>query len=430
MTSKADFRAWVEQARQTDLLALARAATPLHHTGRTLKRGAEYAGPCPRHGGRDGFKVFPEIGKWFCRTCTGDTRFFDAIALHTFIATGDYQPRGQQFTEAVAALVGERPLRSAPRGSTDGSTHFAAHHTEVRPAPRPSLDESDAPPSLAWQTPGWQLVARAEACLWNPAGQAGLAYLRAERHLTDHTLRQWRFGYIPETFYQPFASWGLPLDPARPRGVWVPQGILIPTFTDDGTLWGLHLRRYDKRQGWNVTQQKLPFVSGSRKALWGTQTTDRRVVYLCGGEFDAALAHQLGVLGGGACSLTTGEGSRLSARWLSYLLAADVILVLYDADAAGQAGAWRQVFLKTARAVICPPPPLRAGDKDLTDYVRAGGDLAGWLEQLRQTHLTDDPAALAQRLKGLAPVKVHRRLFYLDLELDYARVAAQAPPPG
>lgn len=405
-----DLAPLIAQARDTDILALAQTATRLKRVGRSLKRGDEWAGPCPRGCGAktDGFKVFPTVGKWFCRNCTGDTDFRDVIDLQAFLTTGNARPSGREFVEAVQALVG------APTNLS---------RSERRPIV--ALPNDDGPPSPQWQATGRRLVERAEACLWSPAGEAFRRYLLDERRLTETTLRQNRLGCIPADYHMPLAAWGLPPSPEG-KDVWLPAGIVLPTFMGE-ELWGVHVRRYAPLTGWAVKGRKLPFITGSRKALWGAANTDRRVLFLCGGELDAALVQQEAVVYGGACSFTTGEGSRLSPFFSQLLLSADVILVLYDADRAGQEGAWRQVFLHTARAVMCPPPQLRPGDKDVTDFARAGGAVAAWLAGLRQQYVRNDPEQLAMRLSTFEPVRMTRRQFYLDLQLDYAQVSGGRP---
>jgi hypothetical protein len=233
--------------------------------------------------------------------------------------------------------------------------------------------------------------------------------------LTGETLRRWRFGLIPRDTHMPFKAWGLPDEPEGPDGLWLPAGIVIPTFTADGQLWAIHVRRWGGKP-------KYPHIRGSKKSLWGTQNLNRRVVLVCGGELDAALAQQAAGKWVGCCSPTTGEGSRWSAEWTTHMLGADAVLVGYDADAAGQSGAWKNVLSLTSRAVSCPPPTLRPGDKDITDYVRAGGDLA---------LAADRAEVLQQRLAALSATQVKHPALYSDLTKDYARLlSANASVPA
>src|SRR5215212_6417794 len=60
-----------------DLLSLVSNDTQLRWVSGT--RGGEYAGPCPFCGGRDRFRVQPEQQRWWCRTCSPDEHWSDAI---------------------------------------------------------------------------------------------------------------------------------------------------------------------------------------------------------------------------------------------------------------------------------------------------------------------------------------------------------------
>ncbi|MGI8423994.1 MAG: primase-helicase zinc-binding domain-containing protein, partial [Chloroflexota bacterium] len=83
--------------QSVDLLALVGDATRLRKVAST--RGGEYAGPCPFCGGKDRFRVQPERGQWWCRTCSPDERWQDAIA---YVERRD----GVDFREAYSRLAG------------------------------------------------------------------------------------------------------------------------------------------------------------------------------------------------------------------------------------------------------------------------------------------------------------------------------------
>src|SRR5438128_12353476 len=85
--------------QRVDLVNLACRQTRLRKVATT--RGGEWAGPCPFCGGRDRFRVQPEKGLWFCRQCSPDGRWQDAIA---FVMKRD----GVPFAEACRILGGSR----------------------------------------------------------------------------------------------------------------------------------------------------------------------------------------------------------------------------------------------------------------------------------------------------------------------------------
>jgi hypothetical protein len=87
--------------RETDILGLINSSS-LHKIGST--GGGEYAGPCPRCGGKDRFHVQPNHslgGRWFCRACGTDGKWGSVIDLVMFI-------EGVNFREACRRISGGR----------------------------------------------------------------------------------------------------------------------------------------------------------------------------------------------------------------------------------------------------------------------------------------------------------------------------------
>ena len=351
-----------------------------------LKRsGATFTGFCPFHDNRrtPSFVVWPETGTWRCFGVCAEGG--DVIA---FVMKRD----GIDFVEACKLLGGEV---TAPAVRT----------------PRPVTP--DAPPSLQWQAMGSKLIGRAQEILHSPSGSKARVYLCNQRLLNDWTIERWHLGFIPADTYMPFEAWGLPAVPDRPRGLWLPRGIVIPTFDSSNRLWAIHVRRAEG-------DPKYPHITGSKKSLWGSQNVDRRCVFVFGGEFDAMLAEQEGALAGGSCSPSTGEGSAWSSAWTNHMLNADLIVGCYDNDDAGQRGVWRNVISTTGRAVSAPP--FLDGSKDLTDYARNGGDVRAWMMALRETYLTatDNAETLWERITRLYEMREEHFEFYGDLKFDFA----------
>ena len=101
----------VERARAADILALA------ERLGTKLKKIAsnEWAGPCQRTGGRDGFSVNARKKIFNCRRCGIGG---DAIAMVAHIT-------GSSFVEAVKFITGETAANTSkdvenPRGAPKG----------------------------------------------------------------------------------------------------------------------------------------------------------------------------------------------------------------------------------------------------------------------------------------------------------------------
>jgi DNA primase len=114
--------------------------------------GGEFAGPCPRCGGRDRFRVWPqaETPRFWCRQCGW---WGDAIQ---YLRDHD----GLTYHEACARVG--RPL---------GDSAWAKEAHVPRP-PRLAV-----PPAAEWQARGRAFCETAQALLWGPKGTTALAYL-------------------------------------------------------------------------------------------------------------------------------------------------------------------------------------------------------------------------------------------------------------
>jgi len=339
--------------KTTDLLALVGRDVKLIKVASTA--GGEYAGECPFCGGRDRFRVQPEQGRWWCRQC-GD-RWQDAI--------GYIQKRhGVGFKEA-AALLGD----------------YEAPPLPARPA-QPDADPVAEVDLARWREAGEQLVAEAVAALWSPDGDPVRRQLRESRGLDDESLRAFKVGYVTAERFDELPAWGLPpetnAETGRPRKVWLPRGVLIPCYID-GELRYIKVRRPDAELR-GADDRKVVFVKGGHPALFNADAlAGADVVLLVEGEFDAMLAHQAGRGHLAAGTLGSAQGRLDVDRWARYLLQARLVLVAYDADAAGSKGSEALARL-SARVRRVRVPVLRLGDKDIVDYYRAGGDVRGWLE--------------------------------------------------
>jgi len=138
-------------------------------------------------------------------------------------------------------------------------------------------------------------------------------------------------------------------------------------------IWGVKVR---VAAGGN----KYPQVKGSRPALYGAGRMGfRPVVVVCEGEFDALLTWQ--EAGGGSrapvVDVVTPGGARmgLAEWWLPFLMVAELVLVAFDVDAAGAAGAaaWRAMLARARRVRV-------AEGRDVTEFWQAGGEVRAWVE--------------------------------------------------
>ncbi len=212
-----------------NLLELAQQHTQLR------KVGSEWHGPCPHCGSggdpakSDRFSVKAD-DRFFCRTCTPQGG--DAIS---FLRQFD----GMSCPEAHAALGKECDSSTCPvldkcrkgQGKAprrDESARKTAAEKETGPAWSPS---EAASPRETWSQNAATLVDWAHHRLLAEPDQ--IAYLQA-RGLPLEAVKKHRLGWWPETKFRPLSEWGLPEEKneqtGRPRRLWIPRGIVIPTI--------------------------------------------------------------------------------------------------------------------------------------------------------------------------------------------------------
>ena len=310
----------------------------------TLKKasaasGGEFCGPCPWCSGRDRFRVWPEhprssTGRFMCRGC-------------------GRQGDGLQFvmeTEGVSYREACRRLSVAPRPR-------AATGHAPRWEPKPSLL-----PGKSWTARAAAFVAHAAAAL--AAGGPGLDYA-ASQGLTPETCRKLRVGWNPTDVYEGREAWGLPPemnpDTGRPRRMWMPAGLVIPSI-HDGQVVAVKIRR----AGW-TPEDRLPkyaALAGSAPVPFVMGQGEGKPVVVVESELDAVLTAQEARDLVCAVALRSARG-RPDAEAHALLLAAPVILVATDGDEAG-ATAWPWWRTNYPQAKRWPVP---AG-KDVGDLPR------------------------------------------------------------
>jgi hypothetical protein len=319
----------------SDLLALAERDAELRRVAGT--EGGEWAGPCPFCGGRDRFRVQPHAGsggRWLCRHCT-EGKWQDVIGYVMRRESCDFKSACERLG-AIEALP-SRQRRAAP-----------------------ALPERTGPPSAEWQAAAREVIAVCERNLWAADGERARDWLHG-RGLADDTLRHWHIGYNPGGHKE----W------RDVAGLSVPCGVVIPCEIG-GNVWYVKVRR---AKG----EPKYIQVKGSRPALFGAETLrGQSLAVMCEGEFDALLLWQEAGSLAGIATMGSATGRLDVGAWAEYLLPLSRLLVAYDLDGAGNDGAAKLTGL-THRARLVSVPQLREGDKDLTDYYKAGGNFREWL---------------------------------------------------
>lgn len=316
--------------RRVDLFALmANDGVELHG------RGAERYGACPKCGGTDRFHVreFLAIGYFFCRQCHEDRG--DAIEYLRW-------RHGLRFAEAIE-LLGKPRWRYVSKSSG------------------PPIE---SPPPEAWQRQANALVETCATALFDgsDASRRALGHLTQHRGLSESTLHVHQIGFNPRG--------------RRIEGMWCAEGITLPTRMC-GTLWQVRVRK-PRRLISTLAPNKYTSVLGSRAGLFnGDALSDARTAILFGGEFDSMLASQ-GAADGVACVTFGSESKAPTLRWQVCFAQTPNVLIGFDSDPAGEAGAekWRMALGNKARRVRVPH------GKDLTEFWQGGGDVAAWLRNI------------------------------------------------
>lgn len=326
--------------------------------------GGEYAGPCPKCGGRDRLRVWPhaETPRFWCRQCGWSGDAIQYLRDHD----------GLTYQEACARVG--RSLDIPPRAKAVSALHA------LRLA---------VPPSAAWQDRGRKFSEAAEARLWGPTGARAVAYLH-HRGLTDDTIRAAQLGYHGvETWEEP-ERWGLAADQKK---IWLPAGILFPWLIGS-ELWRINIRRIGDTIG---KEQCYIVVSGSGNTLFGVDTLRANVpAMIVEGVLDAlSVLQEAGDL---LAVVATGSttGGRLE-RWIGRLSLASTVLVAFDADDAGEAAStwWLKALATRAkrwRPYWGDPNQLLQDGVDLRTWVREGlggkprrwREVARWPEERRE----------------------------------------------
>jgi DNA primase len=322
-----------------DLLALVSRDTTLRKVSST--RGGEYAGPCPFcRDGHDRFRVQPEQQRWWCRSCSPDERWSDAIG---YVMRRD----NLNFVEACRVL-----------GAPDNNQPVA-----LVPRPRPAL-VAKSMPTERWCQAAEALVTACETTLWSDRGELVRRWLIEQRGLTEATIRRWRLGWNGADLRRPRDRWGLA--PDGNRTVWIPGGLVIPWYLD-AAIAAIKIRR---PRG----EPRFVAVVGSCQVLYGVETlVDHHVVVLVESELDAMLVEQEA---GDLVAVVAAGTARASLddRAISRLLGQSRILVAYDNDGPGDAAAARLLAMSTRMR----RHPTVSG-KDPGEFYAHGGGLRDWI---------------------------------------------------
>lgn len=292
---------------------------------KSTSRGGQWNGACILPScnglGRDRLRIQPhkgEFGWFFCSVCGASGTGIDWLILK----------RGYSKNEALKT-VGWKPQ--------DGSM---PHFTIPRHVLTGDIHPTHQAPAGDWQTSAKAFVDYAVNLLWSEQGEPALEYLRG-RGLKDETIKSAQLGYNPTEMLRPGVKWGR----EKPVKLW--QGIVIPWFVGS-ELWRLTIR--DETVADSDARYKQ--VAGGSNGLYMAFSLHfNRPTVLVEGEFDAlSVAQECGKAVSVVATGTT-EGSH-TAKWLAALARKDLVLVAFDADAAGDTAAkWWLERLESAHRI-------------------------------------------------------------------------------
>ena len=317
-------------------------------TRKAATDGGEWWGPCPFcHAGTDRFHVWPQAPAdrggphYWCRKCGKHGDQIQYIMDRDHLAFGDAVHKLERIAGSVPP--GKAPLKP-PRQAAPGG-----------------------PPDLAWQNQARLVVAECHELLLESIGGPGRNYLLG-RGLERETWYRWRLGWNPER--------------RMIAGLMVPPGVVIPWYSG-GALWQLKVRNPSKGTG---EPEKYGQPAGGRVGFFGADgLLQHAIAVVTEGEFDCMLLDQEAGDLAAICTLGSAGPELDLDQWAAYVLHLDLILVAYDSDERGQAGAAKWIELTNrARLVQIPnanPDRRSRPDKDLTDFHLHGGKLRRWLER-------------------------------------------------
>lgn len=330
-----------------------------------------------------------------CPKCGGTTRLRLRVGLDGVqrVFCNNCEPRGM---DAIAYIQWRDGIdfKAAKSFWVDRAGVYTASAPMVKPAPK-----VEQAPNATWQAKARAFVDSCAAYLWSgtPDAQRALAYLRAERMLTDETIKRAGLGYNPKPRKAAAADWGLDEDKYS-KGVNASQGITIPRVIL-GEMWTVNIRRFINGAPYAGADKYL-CVTGSSLGLAGADGIERDGVVLAfGGEFDRILAEQHAPAGV-ACVTFGGEGRNVSELWRNMLNRARAVHVCMDNDQAGNDGAFKWVTLPRSRRARVPL------GKDLTEFAAQGGDVGAWITSTTGVYRwqapTDAEACAAEAARWLA----------------------------
>jgi len=300
-------------------------------------KGGEFHSPCPACGGRDRFIIWQEAGRYWCRQCqkSGDAIQFCRDFL------------GKSFVDACEIVGVDVPFKK---------------EVVVKKAvfePLPSFR-----PSGAWLGRALEFI----ECAHKNALRnfEGLRLLK-DRGFSLGTIIAFQLGWNDEDLFEDPKTWGMGREEKK---VWLPKGIVVPTFFDKQPM-----KIKIRRSAWSEGDAKPKYVEvkGSRKApsFYGDSA---QYAVLLEAELDGMLVQQCAK---GLCTSIAIGGVQRRPDLDAHLRMQkfDRILFALDFDRPGK-GAYK--FWKKLYPKLIPwPAPI---GKSPGDAFKLNVDLREWVK--------------------------------------------------
>ncbi len=319
---------------------------------RLTKRNKDLWGLCPFHSeDSPSFKVDPQRQSWYCFGCE---RHGDVFTFVELIEKTDKRGALQLLAERAGVelqkLTPEQKERTDARKRLLAMLKLAAQYYEY----------------VLWSS---------------PAGEPGRRLL-VQRQVSEETARRFQLGYAPvgRGFAEYLRAKKRSLADAQAAGLMRRDGadffaerLVIPIRDERGQPLAFTARtvRADEQRKYINSPETPAYVKG--RVIFGLdlardEITRRGHAVLMEGQFDVITAHQFGVSNAVASSGTalTEDQVRLLKRFT------DELLLVFDADRAGRAAAFKAVELAAAHQMRTRVATV-TGAKDPDEFLRAAG---------------------------------------------------------
>jgi DNA primase len=350
------------------------------------KVGGEWHGPCPACGTSQSDPAFSDRftvkadDRWFCRNCgNGDSVAF-LRKFENMNCPDAHAAAGKTCTSTTCQVSDKCRMGNgiAPPKKNIAATPGPCAAKRLPAAFTPGVAKT---PAELWQAKAEELVTAAHEALLECPEQ--LAYL-AGRGLPLEAVIKYRLGWNAKVIWKSRESWGLPEKISKktnkPTKLWVPRGIIIPTYVD-GIVHRVRVRVPDEDRNSDVPGYVAVSGSGDDVIVLNPEVRAFVVVEadLCALLIDWLAGDLVGAIPLVSCDVKPkSKAAALLEKALAILVATD-----FDPRANTTSGSYENPGGKAARWWLRNYPrakrwPVPVG-KDPGDALAGGVDIRAWI---------------------------------------------------